>query len=236
MVKSGKTVLITGANRGIGLALVENYLEHGWTVFACTRKCEIRSPLSRLRRKFSNSIVKLRLDATNEKSISHAAKAVSKYAKSLDLLINNGAVFHDNESILKFDAKKSAQSFATNATGPMIIVKHFIPLLKKSERPAVVNISSISGSLSRVSSFSGLYTYKASKAALNMFSRLLSHELRKYDIPLFILHPGLVKTRLNPKGTISPEESAGKIFAAIEKLGIQDSGKFITLDSKECPW
>ncbi len=231
-----KTVLITGANRGIGLALARGYLACGWTVFACARKDCNSKVFKALLSEYPGTFDVLRLDVSEEKSISRAARTMSSRTKHLDLLINNAGICFDKETISEFDAKKAAWSFAVNATGPMLVVKNFLPLLRKGQDPKVVNISSLSGSISRVSGFSGYYTYKASKAALNMFSRLLGHELRKHGIATLIVHPGLVKTRMNPAGAISPEKSASGIMAAVEKTGLRNSGIFVSPDSKGCPW
>jgi len=229
-------VLITGASRGLGLNLVIRYLEKGETVFACYREKRCISALSSLKQKYKDRLFLIKLDVTDEKEISRAARIISKTTSSIDILINNAGVIFRNESIADLSAKNSRDSFAVNSIGPMLMVKHFIKFLKCSKNPKIINISSISGSISRVSGFGGLYSYKASKAALNMFSRLLSHELMKHGISMIILDPGLVKTRMNPGASDSPAKTASKIISAIENPGIKDSGKFITLDSKECPW
>ena len=229
-------VLITGANRGIGLALVTVFLERGWHVFGCARQPQKCGAFKKLTSKYRSLFTVIKLDVTNERSIAQAAVSVSRKTKHLDILINNAGVCFKEKAIYRFDSVHAARAFAVNATGPMLMTKHFLRLIKKSLSPKIVNISSLSGSISRVSGFSGFYTYKASKAALNMFSRLLAYELRDFGITTLILHPGLVKTRMNSGAKMLPLESASKIFNIINDNELQDTGSFLSTDLNTCPW
>lgn len=230
-------VLITGANRGLGLSLTIRYLEDGDTVFACCREKRSISVLSSLKKKYGNRLFFNKLDVTKEKEISESEETISKRVNSIDILINNAGVIFRNESVSAFNAENAEDAFAVNSTGPMLMVKHFIRLLKCSQNPKIVNISSLSGSISRVSGFSGLYSYKASKAALNMFTKILSSELKDAGIIVTSIHPGVMKTEMNGnKGDITPEESSMKIFNIIDKLKMKDSGSFIDYNRKRCQW
>ena len=230
-------VLITGANRGLGLSLTVRYLEKGDTVFACYRWKRSISALASLKKKYEGRLFLIKLDVTREKEISKAKGAISKRTNSIDILINNAGVIFRNESVAGFSAKNAEDAFAVNSTGPMLMAKHLIKLLKCSENPKIVNISSLSGSISRVSGFSGLYSYKASKAALNMLTKILSSELKDAGIIVAALHPGVMKTEMNGNdGDITPEESSMKIRSIIEKLKMKDSASFIDYNRKTCPW
>lgn len=230
-------VLITGANRGLGLRLAACYLGKGDIVFACYREKRNISALKSLQLEYADRLFLIKLDVTEENSISKASAAISEITGSIDILINNAGVIFRDESIGGFSPENAGYAFAVNSAGPMLMVKHFIRLLKSSENPKIIGISSLSGSISRVSGFSGLYSYKASKAALNMFTRILCSELKDSGIIVAAIHPGVMKTAMNGNaGDITPEESGSKIHGIIESLKMEDSGSFMDYNGKTCPW
>jgi len=235
-LEHNKTILVTGANRGIGLAVTTECLSRGWKVFGSARKPQTCRAFKDLSSKYCGLFTAFCMDITDERSISRAKAFVSKKTRSLDVIVNNAGICFDKESLSTFDAYDAEKSFAVNATGSILVVKHFISILRKGKLPKIVNISSLSGSISRVAGFSGHYSYKASKAALNMFSRILANELKESGITVLIVHPGLVKTRMNPDAKMCPKESAVKILELVERMGIKDTGSFFSVNSEYCPW
>jgi NAD(P)-dependent dehydrogenase (short-subunit alcohol dehydrogenase family) len=178
----------------------------------------------------------LPLDVADEQSIAQAAARVAAESTGLDILFNNSALFTDRETIRDFSAEKAIEMLNVNAVGPMLVAKHFIPLLKAGERPCLICISSEAGSISRMTSFRGYYYY-GSKALLNMFGRALAWDPETQGITVIALHPGWVRTDMGGRNaTLSPAESAAGILRVTAGLAPADNGKFYTWEGKEYPW
>ncbi|WP_018885845.1 SDR family oxidoreductase [Paenibacillus massiliensis] len=199
-------ILITGANRGLGLAITAEACARGYQVLA-----GVRSPgssvegLQTLSNKFPEQITVLPLDVTDENSVRYAYDQVSIQMSSLDAVINNAAILLGREQKLEqLDFDQVEQSFQTNLFGPMIVLKYFLAMLQKGERQAVVNISSEAGSFA--GAYGGDYSYALSKAALNMFSAQLRRELAPHGILVHALHPGWIRTDMG--GGEAPGEAA----------------------------
>ncbi|GAB9473142.1 Short chain dehydrogenase [Globisporangium polare] len=230
---AAKTVLITGATRGIGLKLTELYVKRGWNVIGAARDT---TKADQLRVLSPYKIVQL--DAADEASILNAAKQLD--GEAIDLLINNAGIFLGSDmNETKADLMKQ---FEVNVTGPLLVTRAFIPHLKaavaKNGLAKVAQISSYMGSITlNDGGFNGFYGYRASKAALNMINASLAVDLKSDGIATFALHPGYVATDLNGhQGTISTDESASGLVAVIEKLTIEDTGKFVSYDGESLPW
>ncbi len=233
-----QNILITGANRGIGLALVEQYLAEGnYRVYATCRDPDSAATLNTLANANAGSLRILQMDVDDETSIKRAVDTVSADTDSLDALINNAGVSGggDTRNLGQLDSAAVAAVITTNAVAPLIVTQACRDLLKRSDNPRVVMISSGLGSLARVDG--SAYAYRMSKAAMNMAARVLAFDEAMAGITTVTLAPGWVRTDMGgPSANLAPEESASALLALIEKLGATDNGRFYRYDGLEMDW
>uniref|UniRef100_K3WS12 C-factor n=1 Tax=Globisporangium ultimum (strain ATCC 200006 / CBS 805.95 / DAOM BR144) TaxID=431595 RepID=K3WS12_GLOUD len=206
-----KTVLITGATRGIGLTLAEHYVRLGWKVIGA-----VRDPAAADK-----------LDSTDEASILSAAKALE--GDAIDLLINNAGIF-SSDGLGSATKSELMKQFELNSVGPFLVTRAFIPHLKAAAAQRgsafVVQISSYMGSIQQ-NVDGGCYGYRASKAAVNMINSSLAIDLESNNIGAFVLHPGYVITDLTGhKGNVTTDTSVTGLVSVIDKFTLADSGKF----------
>lgn len=229
-------ILISGANRGIGLELTRQLLASGERVFAGCRRPQEAKALHALKMDYERQLFIVQLDVTADQSLSAAKKAVLQETDRLDWLINNAAILYEEESLHDFDAQLMAHTLDVNVSGVMRLTSRFVDLLRRSEHGKLINISSNAGSLRKAPS-DERYSYNASKAALNMLTRLLARRLKREGIVVVSLHPGWVHTEMGGEDApISPEESAEKMIRLIAGLNMADTDKFFTFRGKEFPW
>ncbi|MDD5198886.1 MAG: SDR family oxidoreductase [Terrimicrobiaceae bacterium] len=225
-------ILITGASRGIGHALSIAFAKAGWTVFASSRKPQ--APLLwNVAREFPN-LRPLVLDVLDDSSVGEAAAAVAKETDSLDVLVNNAAVFpgEGDERLEDLDLAWFGEAVETNVTGVARVTRAALPLLRKGNRPRIVNISSGAGSISDKEDFS-YYPYSVSKAALNMLTRAMAAEFRTDGITVTALSPGWVQTEMGgPNAPLTAEQSARSLYSTIDRLTPEDSGRFLNRDGR----
>lgn len=232
-------ILITGANRGIGLGLVRRYLEREETqVFATCRRPDAASELRQLAGQYSARLTVVPLDVTDLDSIASAARMVASQVDGLDLLVNNAGInpkggVQDFETITP---QTMLAVMAVNVVGPLMVVKGFVELLKAGNNVRVVNISSQMGSLTNRPN-GGPYAYCSSKSALNMVTRTLAADLKSYGIITVTVHPGWVQTDMGgPNASLTPEASTGSMVAFFERLEAKDNGLFYRWDGQPLPW
>jgi len=226
-------ILITGANRGIGLALTQQYLQRDEQVFATCRQPAEASDLAALDAAYPDQLSVLPLDVTDNATIDAAAEIVSGQVEGLDLLINNAGFFPKGESIENLDAETMLYTFHINTVGPIMVIQRFLDLLRAGDDAKVVNVSSQLGSLSR-NTGKGYYSYNSSKAALNMLTRVLTYDLRADGITVVTTHPGWVQTDMGGKGAaITPAESAAGLVALADRITMDDTNKFYTWEGRE---
>ncbi len=229
-------VVVTGSSRGLGLEFVRQLLQQKAQVFATCRKPDQAATLQFLFRGSPERLRIFELDVREEENIQAVAQEISKISDGIDLLINNAGVFPSGERVDNLDPRIMLEAFRVNAVAPLIVVKHFLPLLEKGKHPRVVNITSQLGSLTLKQS-GGWYSYCASKAALNMLTRTLAFDLRPKGITTVMLHPGWVKTDMGgPQAPLTPSESVAGMLKVIDRLNLNDAGKFLTWEGKEHPW
>ncbi|MBD2867665.1 SDR family oxidoreductase [Paenibacillus arenilitoris] len=199
-------ILITGANRGLGLALAAEACARGHQVLAGVRgPGSSAEGLQELTRTFPEQVTILPLDVSDENSVRYACEQASARVGGIDAVINSAAILLGRDQKLEqLDFEQVEQSFQTNLFGPMIVMKHFLPLLRGGENQAVINISSEAGSLA--GAYGGDYSYALSKAALNMFSAQLRRELAPQGILVHALHPGWIRTDMG--GEKAPGDAA----------------------------
>lgn len=233
-----QNILITGANRGIGLALVEQYLAEGSSrVFATCRDPEAAEALSALADANPENLRTLQLDVDDVASIKRAANAVSAETDALDLLINNAGVSggDDTRELGQLDSAAVAAVITTNAVAPLIVTQACRELLHRADSPRVVMISSGLGSLARADG--GAYAYRMSKAAMNMAARVLAFDEAMAGIMTVTMAPGWVRTDMGgPSANLAPEESARALLDVVEGLSASDNGKFYRYDGVELDW
>ena len=222
-----KTFLITGANRGIGLALVKQLTADGHTVFATTRSMQNASELQALTDKI------LLLDLSQQESITTMVKLLAD--TTIDVLINNATEGPDTRGINELTIDSIETAFDTNVIGTFRLTQALLPNLRRSHTRKIINISSDLASFTRPNPCI-LYAYQASKAALNMLTVLLHKELKVDNFTCLLIHPGPVKTRLNPVGIISADESAKALVTVINNSHTKDSGNWLDYCGEVVPW
>ena len=224
-----KTVLITGANRGMGRAYVEHYAERGWRVLAACRTLANAEALSEGR----EAVVPIQLDQADEASI--AALGEQLIDETIDLAINNAGVSGE-EPLGAWTADEFERQLRVNAIGPALVVQALLPRL--GNRAKVVNVSSGMGSLTENPNLaSGLDAYAASKAALNMLTRRLAEQLRERGVTVVAINPGWVQTEMGgPEAPTDTATAVARITDTVERLTPDQTGAFLNDDGSPAPW
>ena len=229
-------LLITGANRGIGLEFARQYIESGWRVFACCRNPDQATLLKQLASMHANSLSLHKLDVSDFDEIDRLSTELAD--QNIDLLLNNAAVFldtHDNE-LGSMDYEAWIYSLRVNSMAPLKMTEAFINQVRRSTQKKVINITSKMGSIADNTS-GGYYLYRSSKTALNMVTRNLSIDLMPHGIMTATLHPGWVQTDMGgPNALITAGSSVAGMRRVIEQLTLADSGKFYAYNGKEIAW
>jgi len=217
-------VVVTGANRGIGLELVRQLSSRGDTVVAACRK---PSPeLSALAVEVMDNV-----DVADEGSVADFAARLGNDA--IDVLINNAGIL-SRESLDSLDWESIRQQFDVNTLGPLRVSVALLPLMSPSGRIAIVS-SRVGSMLDNGSG--GMYGYRLSKAAANMVGVNLALDLKPRGIAVCLLHPGYVRTGMTGgQGLIDPDESARGLIERIDELTLASTGKFWHADGEELPW
>ncbi|RLN95246.1 hypothetical protein BBJ28_00019437 [Nothophytophthora sp. Chile5] len=229
---SGKTVLITGSNRGIGLAFTKHYVASGWKVVAAARDPETATDLKELK------VAKIvQIDTSDEASITAAAEQLK--GEPIDLLINNAGI-GGGGGLDQTTKEEMMKQFEVNAVGPFLTTRAFLPNLKlavaKSGSATVGQVTSRMGSIADNGS-GGRYGYRASKTALNMVNSSLAVDLKDEKIIALALHPGFVVTRMTGNtGQTTTEESVAGLTKIIAEAMPEDSGKFFHFSGTNLPW
>jgi NAD(P)-dependent dehydrogenase (short-subunit alcohol dehydrogenase family) len=217
-------IVVTGANRGIGLELARLLSERGDDVIAA---CRSASPqLKALKVEVHEGV-----DVTDDASVRRFAQAIA--GKPIDVLINNAGIL-SHETLDNLDFERIRRQFEVNALGPLRVTAALRGLLKKGSKVAI--ITSRMGSLADNTS-GGSYGYRASKAAVNMFGVSLAHGLKPQGIAVIILHPGYVRTEMTGRtGMIEPAGSAAQLIDRIDELTLQRTGRFLHAEGTPLPW
>ncbi len=217
-------VLITGANRGIGLQLARHYAAEGWHVIGVCRVAseELRAVAAQV------------IDGVDVSTEAGIARLVAELGdQPLALLINNAGLLHD-EQLGRVDYDAMRRQMEINAYAPLRVTEAVLPNLGSGSK--VANITSRMGSIADNDS-GGRYGYRASKAALNAIGKSLAVDLKPRGIAVAQLHPGYVKTRMvNFGGLITPEESAAGLAQRIAELTLENSGSFWHSSGEVLPW
>lgn len=235
-------VLITGANRGIGLALTTHFARHGWQVDACCRAPEQAPALQQLAAASGGRVAVRRVDVADHASIDALARAVGD--APLDILLNNAgimgagldAVSRANQSFGRLDFDAWMAVMRVNLMGPARMTEVFADNVARSTRKIVAIVSSIRGSIASIGA-SGPYHYCTSKAAANMLMCNIAAELGARGVTAVALHPGWARTDMGGTGApVAPDDSAGGLYQVLNRLTPQDTGRFFTWEGKTLPW
>jgi NAD(P)-dependent dehydrogenase (short-subunit alcohol dehydrogenase family) len=229
------TVLITGANRGLGLEFCRQYADKGWDVIACCRNPAQASELSALSQRNNNIQVEA-LDVAHFDQIDDLSKKLSGIG--IDVLINNAGVYDDNKTndFGHLDYQAWNNSLLINTQAPIKMSEAFLPQIKRGGNKLIVNISSLMGSMADNDSGGSIF-YRSSKAALNAVMKSLSIDLTGQGIGVLILHPGWVQTDMGGSNAlIDTKTSVSGMCAVIADFTLAQSGSFIKYDGKAMPW
>lgn len=227
MAADAPTVLITGANRGLGLEFARQYAKAGWTVIGTARSPAKANDLKAL------DVETLALDVADRDSI--AALVTALDGRAIDMLINNAGIFPRVNEIERVDADDYAQTLMVNTLGPVLVTQALMPNLRKGELKRIVNISSQLGSIEMNSG--GFYGYRESKSALNMFTKTLGAELGPDGFICLAIHPGWVRTDMGgANANLSPQESVSAMRAVIDNVTADDNGTYRGYNGDAVAW
>jgi NAD(P)-dependent dehydrogenase (short-subunit alcohol dehydrogenase family) len=234
------TVLITGANRGIGLEFARQFAARGWRVIGTARRPEDATDLAALAASHPGVVVEP-LDITDQAAID--ALAAKYRGRPVVILLLNAALGPEPASAMsplaKLDFDTARRSFATNAIGPLAMARAFMDDVAASRRKLIVAMGTDSGSFGASVKKPILYHYKASKAALHMYLYTLSFETAQRGVTVTILHPGLVGTSpalAKFPGAQTPEQSVSQMMKVIDGLTPADNGRFLDYKGEPMPW
>lgn len=232
-------IAITGANRGIGLEFVRQYVARPETViYAMTRLPDEKGPLQELAAAAKGRIHIIMLECADDNSIHDAADAIAAKTDRIDILINNAAI-NPPGAVQYFDTITSdvmLHVLHINTVAPMLIVQAMVGLLRKGSLPKIVNISSEMGSLNG-RDYGGFYGYCTSKAALNMVTRGMAIDLNESSIVTIALDPGWVQTDMGgEEADLTPQESVSGMLRVIDSLTRKDNGAFLRWTGHTLPW
>lgn len=217
------TVLVTGANRGIGLELCRRFVGRGDDVIATCRKA---SPALRE----TGAEIQEGIEVTDDDSVRDLARELE--GRRIDILVNCAGIL-TRESLDDLDFGRIRRQFEVNAIAPLRVTAALEGCLGRGSKVAI--ITSRMGSIEDNTS-GGRYGYRMSKAAVNIAGRSLAHDLADRGVSVFLLHPGMVATELTGHQGIPPEEAAADLVARIDALGPEDSGSFWHAKGDPLPW
>ena len=227
-------VLITGANRGIGLELVRARLMRGDHVIACAREPDAAADLHALAASTPDRLQILPLDVADPASVFALGSALGE--RPIDVVVNNAGIMGPQmQSTLDMDFDGWAHTFAVNTLGPLRVTQALLPNLRHAERPRVLIVSSQMGAMT--SEASDRLAYRSSKAAVNKVVQALATDLKPMGIAVAALHPGWVRTQMGGNGApLAPAESAAGLSALIDALDLSRTGHFLNVDGATLAW
>ncbi|MEZ4391599.1 MAG: SDR family oxidoreductase [Polyangiales bacterium] len=224
-------VVITGANRGIGLEFVRQYLARGDEVVAACRDPERADALRALA---CDRLRVLACDVSSDALVAAFARELGDVA--VDLVINNAGVGGGWVSLEEMDMSAALETYSVNALGPLRVSRALLPALRKAKGARVVSVSSGMGSIGDNAS-GGAYAYRMSKAALNMAGKSLAIQLRAESIVSVVINPGWVATDMGGEGApLRVEDSVGAMIPRFDALTLEDTGRFLNYRGDDYAW
>lgn len=227
-----KVVVVTGANRGLGLEFCRQYLEEGYKIFACCRSPETSQDLMSLKQSAGEKLETVPLDVTNPAHITNLKYTLQ--GQSVDILINNAGIYGERLPFGEVDAEEWRRVLEVNTIAPLMLVQELADLVPAGGK--VILMSSKMGSNGDNTS-GGSYIYRSSKSALNAVGKSLAHDLADKGISVAVCHPGWVRTRMGgPNGLIDVETSIAGLRKVIDELNLENAGRFMNYDGSVIPW
>lgn len=255
LVANAQTVLITGANSGIGLEFAKQYTARGWTVIATHRRSELPATLAELSRKYKTLRIE-RVDVTLPEQVQALAARLANVP--IDVLINNAGVYNDRGPCKADDdacpGDWTTQNFgkmryelldtilAVNVKGPLLVSEMLYDNVKASTLKKIVAVSSSNGSLTGPQAGGGAIFYRSSKAALNRAMQLVAESVRRDGVTVVMLNPGPTLTEHQMylkdqfKGMLETSFTVGNMIKTIDGVTIKDTGKFLRYDGVAEAW
>ncbi|PKM13381.1 MAG: short-chain dehydrogenase [Gammaproteobacteria bacterium HGW-Gammaproteobacteria-3] len=230
-----QTVLITGANRGLGLEFVKQYAEADCKVVACCRNPATADALKRLARSFPSIQIET-LDVADFAQIDVLSRRLAD--ARIDVLINNAGVYGDSaeHGFGALDFQTWTATLRVNALAPVKMAEALLPQLERGDKKLIVAISSLMGSITD-NTGGGSIVYRSSKAALNAAMKSLAIDLSPRALGVLIFHPGWVKTDMGGKNAlIDADESVTGMRRVIAAFTSAQSGAFVKYDGSLLPW
>lgn len=230
------SILITGANRGIGLAFAKQYAAAGWRVHAACRTPADADTLNAVAATTGGQVTVHTLDVGDGGSV--AALAAELDGVALDVLLNNAGIYlGKSRGFGATDYDEWSETLRINTLAPLRMVEAFIGPIASSERKQIIFISSKMGSMADNNADGGAYLYRSSKAALNAVMRSLAVDLAERGVTVVAFHPGWVSSDMGGhEAPVTPAASAHGMREVIEGLTTTDSGRFLDYEGKEVPW
>jgi NAD(P)-dependent dehydrogenase (short-subunit alcohol dehydrogenase family) len=224
------TVLVTGANRGLGLEFARAYARDGWRVIAACRNPGDCADLD----KVPGDVEIHRLDVVDHRAIDALARTLA--GQPIDVLMNNAGVIGPKaQSFGSIDYAGWADTLSVNALAPVKMCESFADHVARSERKVMVAITSQMGSIA--DGGSGYYAYRTSKAALNMAMRSVAADLAGKGVKVAVFHPGWARTRMGGRGaSVEPADAIAGIREIVERLTAADSGSFFHYQGHKLAW
>lgn len=223
-----KTYVVTACNRGLGLEFARQLSGRGDRVIATARVPESATELTRL------DVEVAQLDVTDAASLDRWGATLAD--ESVDVLINNAGVGVQSTPLDELDFAEMERFFAVNTIGPLRVIRALLPALRCGADKKIVNLTSRMGSIQDNSS-GAAYSYRASKAALNMVTRSLAIDLGPQGFVCTVLHPGWVMTDMGGKmAPVAAEDSVSGMLRVIAALTPDDNGEFYDFTGARVPW
>ena len=229
-----QTWMITGANRGIGLALTMELLRRGDTVVAAARD-PWGGALGELAAAHPAQRVQIELDVTSDDSVAAAKAALD--GRPLDVLVNNAGLYgpRDRQTALDMDFDGWREVFEVNVYAPLRIAQAFLPNVEAGSGRKIATISSRMGSIG--GNPSGAVAYRSSKAAVNMTMVAFGNAVKERGVTVLLFHPGWVRTDMGGAGADIPaSDSAGGLIATIDASGMAQTNSFRDWQGQTIPW
>lgn len=235
------TVMITGANSGLGLELARQYAKAGWTVIAVHRRDSTPRELADLSRQHRNVSVE-RMDVSDEAQVRSLALKLKDVP--IDVLINNAAntTIGEKQRFGQLDFTAGRDVLTTNVLGPLLVTETFLRQIEAGKQKKIISITSTHASLTEPLPGAGAVFYRASKAGLNRAMLAISEDLKPKGVALVLVHPGSMRMSLDEPATnqfgerVMVDIVAGTLIKTISRLSISDTGHFMKYDGTALAW
>ena len=229
-------ILITGANRGLGLEFTAQLLARSAHVIATCRAPGKANALNRLAGEHPGRLHVLPLDHERPQTVAELAREAALVFDGLDLLVNNAGMLVSGERFGALEAEALETSFRVNTVGAVLLTQALADLLRRGTHAKVANVSSQLGSIAGVGGFN-TPSYAISKAALNMATVLLARALEPDGIATVALHPGWAQTDMGgPQAQVAPADAVAGMLREIDALTPKASGRFRDWQGRDLPW